>query len=119
MGLFKSKKATQVNEQITHIEEFENVWLNISEKMLKVTLLEDDLYLKDVDVVADGDVIRLAHCGILIAEIGKRSKAFEQIKGKAGIRALGMSFKKETGDYGDYYHCRLKFAGSSIYVSQN
>ena len=116
MGLFKSKQVTQVNERTSHIEEFDNIWLNISDKMLRVTFTTDEPYLKDVDIVIDGDAIRLIHSGILIAEFGKRSKAFSEIKDKAGIRAIAMSFKKETGDYGDYYHCRMKFAKGGTYV---
>ena len=116
MGLFKSKQVTQVNEKIDHVQEFENIWLNLSEKMMRVTFTTEEPYLKDVDVVAEDDIIRLTHSGILIAEIGKRSKAFEELKSKAGIRALSMTFQKETGDYGEYYHCRMKFAGTSSYI---
>ena len=119
MGLFKSKEVKQVNDKMAHVMEYDNVWFNLSEKALKVTLVSDEPYLKDVYVVIDKEtgLMRLTHGGILIAEFNKRNKAFGQLESKAGIRALEMSMQKETGDYGDYYHCRLKFAGGSSFIS--
>ena len=116
MGLFdKAKKAMQPEPASTQEPGIENsteedvVWINLTENMTRVELDGDKAYVDYAEIKENGDKIRIASRGIVIAEIGKRGKAYKEIEPYVGRTAEAMSMTLKTGDYGDYYRARLKF----------
>ena len=54
--------------------------------------------------------------GIIIAEIGKRGKAFKELDPYAGRRAEAITITAKTGDYGDYFRISMKFKSMVVTV---
>lgn len=116
MGIFSKKKAEQAvpaepekAPTIEHTTEEEIVWINLTENMLRVDLDGDSVVVDRAEIKESGDRIRVVHGGIIIAEIGKRGKAYKEILPHVGRTARRISITAKTGEYGDYYRMRLKF----------
>ena len=125
MGLF-SKKGTASepkapdnvqNQKWNTREEEETVWVNLSDKMLRIEMVDEYARLKDVVISDEGDRIRLAHQGILIAEVTKRGKAYKELEPYVGKMAVSMTVSAKEGDYGPYYRMRLEFKNTVTTVS--
>ena len=115
MGIFSKKKVEQAvpaepeTPTIEHTTEEEIVWVNLTENMLRVELDGDSASVDRAEIKESGDRIRVVHGGIIIAEIGKRGKAYKEILPHVGRTARRISITAKAGEYGDYYRMRLKF----------
>lgn len=87
--------------------------VNLTDKMLRVEMLEDEATIKYGTIDQNGDNIRIISGEhILVAEIGKRSKAYTELEGKIGKRFHYVVIKAKQGDYGIYYQAKFKFEDS-------
>lgn len=119
MSLFKkseNKKAEQSPASSANaIEIPETHIINISDKMIRVELVEEEAYIKYGEIEQNGDSIRIiSGNGILIAEISKRSKAYTELKEKIGQRIQWIVLKTKQGDYGRYYQAKIRFDNTII-----
>ena len=124
MGLFGKKKdgapvqeavntATTIGQppqyDISEKEEEEKVWVNLTDKMVRVELVGDEARLQNVEVKDADDRIRIVYQGILIAEVTKRGKAFKELEPYTGKMADSLWMSAKEGDYGLYYRTLLVF----------
>ena len=115
MGLFgKKKEKEKPQEEPTIREEYENVYVNITEKMLRVELEEDRGFARYINIKENGDRIQIISDGIIIAEIGKRGKAYKEIEPFVGYGAESVVIEAKTGEYGDYYRLRMKIHTGTV-----
>jgi hypothetical protein len=115
MALFRKKEPPkeQPAEPIVR-EVFETVYANLTEKMLRVELVDTHGYTKSVVVEENGGMIRLDSNGILIALIGKRGKAYTDLQPYINKMAESMAIDVKSGDYGEYYHVKLRFSKGMV-----
>lgn len=116
MGLFKKKEEPKQQKQADVHTEWNSVWVNLTDKMLRVELEGDKGTAGYTYVKAKDDRIQLVSRGIIFAEIGKRGKAYKELEPYIGTGAEEMEIEAKTGDYGDYYRVRLKFKSTVIEV---
>lgn len=114
MGLFGKKKEEEKPQEPTIREVYKNVYVNITEKMLRVELEEDRGFARYINIKEKDDRIRIVSDGIIIAEIGKRGKAYKEIEPYVGYGAENVVIEAKTGEYGDYYTLRLKIHTETI-----
>lgn len=113
----ESKPEEQKPEPIA-TRVYEYIDLNISDKMMKCQIDEDEeeaciRYGKAKQV---GDIMRLTASGIVIADVGKRSKAYTALKSKEGQTSTYVVIRKEEGDYGTYYRVKMKFDTNTVII---
>lgn len=110
MGLFGKKKEQEKPQEEPKIyDQWHSVRVNLTEKMLRVELEENTATAGYTRVKATDDRIRLVSDGIIIAEIGKRSKAYKELEPHIGTTADKIWIEAKTGEYGEYYYVSLKF----------
>lgn len=109
MGLFNKKEEPVKEPEKTVSEEFETVKVNLTDKMLRVELIDESAYLHHGEIGSDENHIIIKHGGILVAEIGARSKAYKELEPYIGRSVDSIAIKVKTGDYGDYYQVQMKF----------
>lgn len=126
MGLFGKKEAKKEVKKDTNkktVEEtkkkvytqWDSVWINLTEKMIRVELEGDKAFAGYTYIKENGDRIRLVgNGGIIYAEIGKRGKAYKELEPHIGLGADEIEIESKTGEYGDYYRVRLKFKSTVI-----
>lgn len=111
MGLFSKKNIHEQggNEPSTH-DEFIQVEINLTDKMLRVEIEDGNGYVKHGVIRKTDDCLRISSSGgIVLADITKRSKAFKELEPYIGQSAESIVIKARTGDYGEYYQVRMKF----------
>ena len=108
MALFGKKKAQDAAEPVSW-EVSEDVEFNLTDKMVRVEVVEDSACLKQVEISESDDMIRLTSGGILVALVGKRGKAYGELKPYVGKNAAYIVLRPKTGDYGAYYSAKLRF----------
>ena len=120
MGLLDKVKKKPAEAEIPEPEvreEFETVNVNVTDKMLRVELSDDSGYVKYGTVERGEDHIRIvSNGGIIIAEIGKRGKAYKELDPYAGRSVESITIKAKTGDYGDYYRVSMKFKSMVVTI---
>ena len=115
MGLFgKKKEQEKPQEEPTISTESNTVYVNITEKMLRVELEKDHGFARYVQIKEREDRIQIISDGIIIAEIGKRGKAYKELEPYIGFGAEHVAIDAKTGEYGDYYRLKLKFSSAII-----
>ena len=120
MGLFgkkevKEQQRPQEQGQKAQIRnEYDSTWVSITDKMLRVEMVADKARLEPVLIRADDNHIRLICRGILIAEVGKRGKAYKELEPFVGQIADIMDIEARTGEYGEFYRLGLKFKKTVI-----
>lgn len=120
MGLLDKVKKKPAEAEVPEPEvreEYEEVSVNVTDKMLRVELLEGRGYVKHGTVERTEDhVLIVSSGGIIIAEIGKRGKAFKELDPYAGRRVEAITITAKTGDYGDYFRISMKFKSMVVTV---
>lgn len=119
MGLFKKKEPQVPPEPVKKPEanvrtEWQSVWTNLTDKMLRVELEGDKATAGYTYVKAKDDRIQLVSRGVIFAEIGKRGKAYKELEPHIGSGAEEMEIEARDGDYGAYYRVGLKFKSTVI-----
>ena len=114
MGLFGKKEAEPVKTAKAQEPELrevtETVRVNLTDKMLKVELADEDAYVKNGIVELKDDRIRIVSGGrIIIAEVSQKSKTFKELEAYVGRSAEGIEIAAREGEYGPYYQVKLKF----------
>ena len=115
MSLFKKKTESSNAAQTPATAPIINknpdsIIVNLTDKMIHVEMVGDESYIKYGRVEKNGDNIRLiSGSEILIAEIGKRSKAYTELEGKVGKSMQWIVLKAKQGDYGLYYQAKIRF----------
>lgn len=114
MGLLDKVKKAAIPDAVTEpvveqTTETEDLWVNLTDKMLRVELEDDDAYVRYAEVKEAGDKIRITSGRIIIAEVGKRGKAYKELEPYLGQTAESAVIRAKTGEYGDYYSVRLRF----------
>ena len=122
MGLFGKGSKTQPQQPIAepvieHQEEVKEVTANITDKMLRVELEDGEGYAKYPELKMDGERIRIVSHGIIIAEVGKRGKAYKELEPYVGKSAESVRIRLKNGDYGDYYNIRLRFVTNTATIT--
>ena len=120
MSLFKKEKATPAAVPAAApapsakvIKTPEVLTVNLTDKMLRVEMLDEEATIKYCDIDKSGDNIRIiSGSRILVAEVSKRSKAYSELEGKIGKGIKYIVLKSKQGDYGVYYQARIKFEDS-------
>ena len=105
----RKKKDEPSKVESTISKEYETVCVNVTDKMLRVELVEDHAFVSFADISEDGGRIRITSRGILVAEITKRSKAYSELESRIGDSAESVEIVAKDGDYGTYYRIRMKF----------
>ena len=120
MSLFKKSNETPAAApapSATVIKAPETATVNLTDKMLRVEMLDDEATIKYGEIDQNGDNIRIiSGSRILVAEIGKRSKAYSELEGRIGKRFQYISIKAKQGDYGVYYQAKIKFEDSTTII---
>lgn len=123
MGLFGKKKAAAPLEQPTEPRmpatsrtEWETTWVSLAEKMLRVELVDEKARLEPVLIRSDENHIRLICGGVLVAEVGKRGKAYKELEPLIGKVADIMLIEERTGEYGLFYRVGLRFKSTVIII---
>lgn len=120
MGLFSKKEVNKQPEVVQEQPkarvryEYDTTWVNLTDKMMRVELVDEKVKLEPVLIRADDNHIRLICHGILIAEVGKRGKAYQELEPLVGRVADIMEIESRDGDYGVYYRVGLKFKKTVI-----
>ena len=122
MGLFGKKKG--VPEPLTTPKmptsnirtRWDTVWVSLTDKMLRVEIEGDTASAGYTAIKQNGDRIRLTSRGVIIAEIGKRGKAYKELEPYIGHGAEEMEIEARTGEYGVYYRVGLKFKSTVIEI---
>ncbi len=117
MALFGKKKNANVPQQpatpeapkVIMNEVFDHYTLNLTDKMIRVELTEESAFLGDCIITNDGNHINIEKGGILIAAIGKRSKAYKELEPNIGRGGKSLSIIPKEGEYGIYYQVKMKF----------
>lgn len=123
MSLFKktpeSSNAAQTPATAPIINKIpDSITVNLTDKMIHVEMVGEESYIKYGRVEKNGDNIRLiSGSEILIAEIGKRSKAYTELEEKVGKRMQWIVLKAKQGDYGLYYQAKIRFEDTTeVYI---
>ena len=119
MGLFGKKKEQEPpkpQEELNFRTEWEKVKVNITDKMLRVELEGDIASAGYTSIKEDNDRIRIVSNGIIIAEVGKRGKAYKELEPYIGMGAEKIEIEAKTGEYGDYYRLKLVFKSTVVTV---
>lgn len=123
MGLFGKKPEPQQQPQEPEkkeprfVRQVETITLNIPEKGVRVELVEDTAHIGYCEIRQVEDKIQIITQGkILIAEISKKTKAYSEIEPKVGLSCDSVQIDAKTGDYGPYYHVKVRFATSVAYI---
>lgn len=115
MSLFKknpeSSNAAQTPETAPTINKIpDSIIINLTDKMLRVEMVDEESNIKYGRVEQNGDNIRLiSGSRILVAEIGKRSKAYTELESRIGKSMQWIVLKAKQGDYGPYYQAKIRF----------
>ena len=113
MGLFRKKEPKaepQVEaSKVKTYTEWSNTWVNLTDKMLRVELEEEQAMVGHTMIKDKGDHIQLVYNGIIIADVGKRGKAYAELQPLIDEEADSVEIYAKTGDYGDYYRLKLRF----------
>lgn len=115
--MFGKKKQEEAKPQPSGqvaSEVYEYVDVNITDKMIRCQIDGDEACVKYGKAYQDGDIMRLTASGIVIAEVGKRSKAYTALKNKEGRQSEYVIIKKMDGDYGPYYQIKMKFNAGTV-----
>lgn len=120
MGIFNKKKGDEpkieaVQEPKVETEE-KIVFVNLSDKMVKVELDGDHAYLKWCDIKEEDGRLRIVSNGIVIAEVTTRSKAFKELEPYKGKSMDSIAIDAKQGDYGVYYRVRLKYETTLVTI---
>lgn len=109
MALFGKKKQEEPVQQkpVSRIE-YEMVYANLTDKMMRVELEGDEAYIRYVNIKQSDNLIRLVSDGIIIADIGKRGKAYKELEPHIGRQAERMTIRVKENEYGFYYNIGLK-----------
>ena len=110
MALFGKKKEPESDIR----EVFEDVEVNLTDKMVMVELIEESACLRPVEIREVDGMIRLTSCGILVAMIGKRGKSYGELKPYVGMNAEFIVLRSKTGDYGVYFSARLRLHTKTV-----
>ena len=125
MGLFSKKPEPQpqpqpqepVKSEPKFVRKIETVTLNITEKGMRVELVEDKAWVRYPEIRLADDRIQIISQGkILIAEISKKSKAYSEIEPRVGQSCDEVLIELKNGDYGPYYRVIAKFGTSIAYI---
>ena len=121
MGLFGKKETPEPQkpkeEPKSNVRtEWKSVWVNLTDKMLRVELEGDKATAGYTYVKAKDDRILLVSRGIIFAEIGKRGKAYKELEPHIGSGAEEMEIEAREGDYGTFYRVGLKFKSTVITI---
>ena len=118
MGLFSKKPEPQpqtaAKSELVIERPIETIYLNIPEKGVRVQLVDNAASFKYTAIRQAEDRILLVSCGILLAEVTKKTKAYSEIEPKVDHSALDAVIEAKNGDYGPYYRIRLRFADTVI-----
>lgn len=121
MSIFNKKQATEpspapeigAKAEPKISQEYERFEFNLTDKMLRVEIEGDDAFIRFGDITSDGDHIKIVSSGrVLIAEVGKRGKAYKELEPLVGKQFESVVIKPKTGEYGDYYRVTIKFKGA-------
>lgn len=121
MGIFSKKQAAEpspapeigAKAEPKISQEYERFEFNLTDKMLRVEIEGDDAFIRFGDITSDGDHIKIVSSGrVLIAEVGKRGKAYKELEPLVGKQFESVVIKPKTGEYGDYYRVTIKFKGA-------
>lgn len=115
MGLFRKKEPEKPVEP-KYQEIFNTFGVNITDKMLQVELVDTSASLERCELKQNGDMIQLIHCGIILATIGKKGKAYADLQPYIGKRIDSVKIRLKKGDYGDYYALILKVYEGRVIV---
>ena len=123
MGIFNKKQATEpspapeisAKAEPAVSQEYKTFSFNLTDKMIRVEIDGDDAFVGFGEVKSDGDRIKIVSSGrILIAEVGKRGKAYKELEPLVGKRFESVVIKPKTGEYGDYYRVTVKVKGATV-----
>lgn len=123
MGIFSKKQATEpspapeigAKAEPKISQEYERFEFNLTDKMIRVEIDGDDAFVGFGEVKSDGDRIKIVSSGrILIAEVGKRGKAYKELEPLVGKQFESVVIKPKTGEYGDYYRVTVKVKGATV-----
>ena len=121
MSIFSKKQASEpqrapeigVKAEPVVSQEYKTFNFNLTDKMLRVEIEGDDAFIRFGDITSDGDHIKIVSSGrVLIAEVGKRGKAYKELEPLVGKQFESVVIKPKTGEYGDYYRVTIKFKGA-------
>lgn len=123
MGIFSKKQATEpipapeigAKAESAVSQEYKTFSFNLTDKMIRVEIDGDDAFVGFGEVKSDGDRFKIVSSGrILIAEVGKRGKAYKELEPLAGKQFESVVIKPKTGEYGDYYRVTVKVKGATV-----
>ena len=115
MGLFKKTPTPEPQKEEPKIQtEVTTVSVNLTDKMIRVEIEDENVYLDRAYVKSVDDRIRITSRGIIVAEVTKRSKAYKELEPYLGRCATSMAIDVKTGDYGDYFRVKLKFESTRL-----
>ncbi len=106
MGLFKKKASPEPREPEIK-EVYKDIYVNLTDKMMRVELVDDHAYIQYGEISQDGSTIQLSSRGILIAMITKKSKVYAELEPYIGNRVEYIAIDEKNGDYGVYYRVKL------------
>lgn len=119
MGLFGKKKEPEPQkpqEELNFHTEWEKVTVNLTDKMLRVELEGDTASAGHTSITESNDRIRIVSDGIIIAEVGKRGKAYKELEPYIGKGAERIEIEARTGEYGEYYRLKLLFKSTIVTI---
>ena len=123
MGIFNKKQATEPSPTLgigakaepAVSQEYKTFSFNLTDKMIRVEIDGDDAFVGFGEVKSDGEHIKIASSGrVLIAEVGKRDKAYKELEPLVGKQFESVVIKPKTGEYGDYYRVTIKVKGATV-----
>ena len=123
MGIFNKKQATELSPapeigaktEPAVSQEYKTFNFNLTDKMIRVEIDGDDAFIRYGDITSDGDHIKIVSSGrVLIAEVGKRGKAYKELEPLVGKQFESVVIKPKTGEYGDYYRVTVKVKGATV-----
>ena len=113
MGLFGKKEKPEQPQQKTYTK-WDSVWVNLTDKMLRVELEGDTASAGYTYIRGKEDRIQLVSRGVIFADVGKRGKAYKELEPYIGTAADEVEIEAKTGEYGDYYRLHLKFKSTVV-----
>jgi len=120
MGIFNKKKAEEPRYEAAQEPKIESeeeiVSVNLTDKMVKAELDENNAYLDRGYIKEEDGRLRIVSRGIVIAEVTTRSKAFKELEPYKGRGATSISIDAKQGDYGVYYRVRLKYESTVVTI---
>lgn len=106
MGLFKKKAAAEPREPEIR-EVYKDIYVNLTDKMMRVELVGDHAYMNYGEISQEGNMIQISSRGILIAMVSKKGKAYADLEPHIGDKVEHVAIDEKTGDYGVYYRVKL------------